>query len=103
MHHYQHPVCENVMAVIDIRRAHQISIKAAKAAVEKVAQVIAREYGVAHNWNGDELHFERSGVKGRIAVAKNDVHVRVELGFMMSALKPVIEREIERRLDEYIV
>ena len=91
------------MAVIDIHRAHKITMKAAKAAVEKVAKAIAREYGVAHHWSGNELHFDRSGVKGRIAVAKNDVHVRVELGFLMSALKPVIEREIERRLDEYIV
>ncbi|MFI4970330.1 MAG: polyhydroxyalkanoic acid system family protein [Lysobacterales bacterium] len=90
------------MAVIDIRRTHKISVKSAKAAVERVAKAIAKEYGIDHHWDGDELHFDRSGVKGQIKVAKNDVHVRVELGFLMSALKPVIEREIERRLDEYI-
>lgn len=91
------------MAVIDIRRAHESSVKSAKAAVERVGKAIAKEYGIDHHWDGDELHFDRSGVKGHIKVAKNDVHVRVELGFLMSALKPVIEREIERRLDEYIV
>lgn len=90
------------MAVIDIQRTHKISLKSAKAAVEKVAKAIAKEYGVSHHWVGDELHFDRSGVKGRIAVAKNDVHVHVELGFLMGALKSTIEREIERRLDEYI-
>lgn len=90
------------MTVIEIHRTHKISPASARAAVEKVAQAIAREYAIAHHWNGDELHFDRSGVKGRITIAKNDVHVHVELGLLMSALKPVIQREIERRLDEYI-
>lgn len=90
------------MAVIDIHHAYTGSVDSAKSAVEKVAHAIAREYGVVHHWTGNELHFDRSGVKGRIAVAQNDVHVRVELGLLMGALRPVIEREIERRLDEYI-
>ena len=90
------------MAVIDIRREHTKNLKSARNAVENVATAIAKEYGIAHHWSGDELHFDRTGIKGRIAVAKNDVHVHVELGFLMGALKPVIEREIERRLDEYI-
>jgi putative polyhydroxyalkanoate system protein len=89
------------MAVIDIRRAHKASVKSTKTAVEKVAKAIAKEYGIDHHWTGDDLHFDRTGVKGQIKVSKDDVHVRVELGFLMGALKPVIEREIERRLDEY--
>ena len=90
------------MAVIDIRREHAKSLKSAKSAVEQVAEAIAREYGVDHHWSGDDLHFDRAGVKGCIAVAKNAVHVHVELGFLMGALKPVIEREITRRFDEYM-
>ena len=90
------------MAVIDIRRNHGSNLKSAKAAVERVAKAIAREYGIEHHWNGNQLEFDRSGVRGHIAVAKSDLHVRVELGFLMSALKPVIEREIERQLDEHL-
>lgn len=90
------------MAVIDIRREHSISMKSARAAVEKVVKAIAKEYGIAHHWEGNQLNFDRSGIKGHIAVAKNEVHVRAELGFLMGALKPVIEREIQRKLDEYI-
>jgi putative polyhydroxyalkanoate system protein len=90
------------MAVIDIRRPHKSSIKAAKTAVERVAKAIAKEYGIDHHWEGDKLQFDRSGVKGHIAVAKNELHVRVELGFLMSAMKSVIEREIERKLDEQL-
>jgi putative polyhydroxyalkanoate system protein len=90
------------MAVIDIRRPHKVSLKSAKAAVERVAKAIAKEYGVTHEWSGNQLNFNRSGVSGHIAVAKEEVHVRVELGFLMGALKPVIEREIQRQLDEQI-
>jgi putative polyhydroxyalkanoate system protein len=90
------------MAVIDIRRPHSSSLKNAKAAVEKVAKSIAKQYGIDHHWAGNDLHFDRGGVKGQIKVAKNEIHVHAELGFLMGALKPVIEREIERQLDEYI-
>jgi putative polyhydroxyalkanoate system protein len=90
------------MPVIDIRRPHAGSMTSTKAAVEHVAKAIAKQYGVDHHWSGDQLHFDRSGVKGRITVARNDVHVRVELGFLMGAMKPLIEREIERQLDEHI-
>ncbi|MEO7325263.1 MAG: polyhydroxyalkanoic acid system family protein [Dokdonella sp.] len=88
------------MATIDIRRPHKMSLKAAKAAVERVAKGIAKEYGVAHEWAGNQLNFDRSGVKGHIAVAKDEIHVRVELGFLMGALKSVIEREINGQLDK---
>lgn len=90
------------MAVIDIRRSHTRTMKTAKAAVERVANAIAKEYGIQHHWDGDMLRFDRSGVKGHIAVGKGDLHVRVELGFLMSAMKPMIEREIERKLDEQL-
>jgi putative polyhydroxyalkanoate system protein len=46
------------------------------------------------------LHFERGGVNGHIHVTKSEVHVTAELGFLMGALKPMIESEIERQLDE---
>jgi putative polyhydroxyalkanoate system protein len=97
-----HPTVRNAMATIDIRRPHKISLKAAKAAVERVAKGIAKEYGIAHEWSGNQLKFDRSGVKGHIAVAKDEVHVHVELGFLMGALKSVIEREINSQLDEHI-
>ncbi len=90
------------MAVIDIHRPHTGSVASTKAAVEHIAKGISSHYGVAHQWIGDELHFTRSGVKGRITVASEDVHVRVDLGLMMGAMKPLIEREIERQLDEHL-
>ena len=88
------------MSKIDIRRKHGQSQKAAKAAVDKTAAAIAKKFGLQSSWDGDTLHFERSGVKGKIAVSKTEVHVTAELGFLVGALKPMIETEIERQLDE---
>ena len=88
------------MAVIDIRRKHGQSLKDAKAAVERVAKSVAREYGFAHEWDGNTLSFSRTGAKGTIDVLKTEVHIHVELGFLMAALKGVIEGEITRKLDK---
>jgi putative polyhydroxyalkanoate system protein len=88
------------MAVIDIHRKHGRSIKDAKAAVERVAKAIGKEYGITHRWDGNALTFSRTGVSGTISVAKQDVHVHAELGFLMGALKSVIEREIVRQFDD---
>ncbi|HSS06089.1 MAG TPA: polyhydroxyalkanoic acid system family protein, partial [Rhodanobacteraceae bacterium] len=59
-----------------------------------------KEYGISHRWDGNTLNFSRTGVNGTIGVAKTDVHIHAELGFLMGALKPVIEREIVRQLDD---
>lgn len=90
------------MATIDIRRPHKMTLKAAKAAVERVALGIAKEHDITHEWSGNQLNFDRSGVKGHIAVAKDEIHVRVELGFLMGALKSLIEREINGQLDKQL-
>jgi len=88
------------MSQIDIRRKHGKSLKAAKAAVEKTAGAIGRKFAIVSEWDGDTLNFSRGGVNGRIHVGKTEVRVHAELGFLLGALKPMIEAEIHRQLDE---
>ncbi|MBX3688177.1 polyhydroxyalkanoic acid system family protein [Dokdonella sp.] len=90
------------MAVIDIKRTHGGTLKSTKTAVTRVAKSLGKEYGVDYAWEGHELHFERSGVRGAISITTTTLHVRAELGFLMSAMKGAIEREIERLLDEHL-
>jgi putative polyhydroxyalkanoate system protein len=87
------------MSSIDIRRKHGKSLKAAKAAVQKTAGAIGKKFAITSEWDGDTLHFSRGGVNGRIHVGKTEVHVHAELGFLLGALKPMIEAEIEKQLD----
>ena len=88
------------MARIDIRRKHGRSLKDAKAAVDKAAQAIAQKFEIISQWEGDTLHFQRSGVDGHIAVTKVEVHVYADLGFLFGMMKPMIEEEIGRQLDK---
>jgi len=88
------------MATIDIRRKHGSSLKTAKAAVDKTAKAIAKKFAITSEWEGDTLHFQRHGVDGHIEVSKAEIHVRAELGFLFGMMKPMIESEIQKQLDE---
>lgn len=87
------------MAKIEIARPHKKSVAEAKAAVERVAAKIAEKFDVEHEWKGNTLHFQRPGVTGRIALAKNEVQVFAELSFLLGALKGPIEKAIEDQID----
>lgn len=88
------------MARIDIRRPHRRSQAEAHAAIERAAEQLGSQFDLACSCTDDGIAFERSGVKGRISADDFDIHVIVELGFLASAMKPVIEKEIQRHLDQ---
>lgn len=87
------------MPSIDIRRRHDKPMKEAKAAVERVAEKIADKFSVECGWNGDTLEFARSGVNGEITLAKGEVRIVANLGFMLMMLKGPIESEIHKYLE----
>lgn len=89
------------MTDIDIRRKHALPLKDAKAKVERIAERIAERFDVEYGWRGNALAFSRSGVDGEIAVSAKEIRVLVRLGFLLFALKPSIEREIDRTIDEH--
>ena len=89
------------MPSIDIRRKHPHSLKRAKAAVTDTAAAIKEKFGIDSKWTGNTLNFSRAGVDGRIVVTADHIHVTAELGFLLGMLKPAIESEIERHLDEH--
>ena len=88
------------MPSIDIRRAHSRPLAEARRKVEHVAEHLASRVDMRWRWEGNELHFERSGVDGHIKVSARQVHVTANLGFLLSALRGSVEREVHRYLDE---
>jgi putative polyhydroxyalkanoate system protein len=46
------------------------------------------------------VHFQRSGVSGSMHVGTTDIRLDVKLGFLLTPLKPAIEREIHAQLDK---
>jgi putative polyhydroxyalkanoate system protein len=85
---------------IDIRHSHSLPRAKARKAVEEVAEKLSERFDFEYAWDGDDLHFKRSGVDGKIALAPKSLHVTAKLGFLVSAFKGPIENEIRRVLDE---
>jgi putative polyhydroxyalkanoate system protein len=89
------------MADIEVQRDHALGLKKAKAAAQKVADEMAESFDMESEWEGNTLHFSRSGVTGELTVTKNSVQMNAKLGFLLSAFKPKIEAQIEKNFDEY--
>jgi putative polyhydroxyalkanoate system protein len=88
------------MSTIDIEHGHRLTAEAARRAVEDVAIRLGERFGLDYRWEGDILHFRRTGVEGQIALAPGLLRVRAQLGLFYAAMRAPIEREIRRVLDE---
>ena len=88
------------MPSIEIKRQHSRPLPSAKKSVQRVADHIAEKFDVTYGWEGNTLHFQRSGVDGHIKVTAKLIHVTANLGFLLMAIKGPVEREIHRYLDE---
>ena len=86
------------MAEISIVQQHTLSLAAARTAAEQVAQRIATEYGLACQWDGDVLRFERSGVEGALTLEDQQAAMRINLGFLMGAFAPAIEAKVAEKM-----
>lgn len=88
------------MASIDIQHPHSLPHAEARNAVEQAITRLGQKFGLDYRWEGDTLHFARSGVDGRIALVPGSVHVTATLGMLFSAMKGTIESELLRMLQE---
>ena len=88
------------MSRIDIRHAHSLSATSARQAIEEIAKKLQERFDVSTRWQGQQLHFARSGVEGAIEMLPGAVRVKAELGFLLSAMQGMVESEIRRVLSE---
>ncbi len=90
------------MSHIHIRRAHHATLAKAKKMADQVAAKLAHDYELKSSWDGNTLHFNRSGVHGTLAVGAKDFAIDVELGLLMAAFKNPIQQAIETNLEKLI-
>ncbi len=86
------------MADINITQKHKLSHKKAKAAAQKVAAQLAEEYGIESEWEGDVLHFKRSGVSGTLELNEHAAQMEITLGFMLKAFAATIEEHVHKNM-----
>ena len=92
------------MSEILITRKHHLSAKKARAAAELVASDLQQEYNLNFEWGEDgALHFDRSGLHGRLTLAKGEATVQVHLGFLLRPFRGSLEREIHEYFDQRFV
>lgn len=87
------------MADIELHRVHNLGLKAARAAADRMAETLGRKFDLKGDWSGNVLKFERPGVSGSLAVSDKDLNLSVGLGFLLKALKGSIQKSIEQELD----
>ena len=90
------------MASISIAKRHTLSHRKAKDVAERIATDLEKRFSLSCTWDGDNVDFERPGLTGRMHVGKDRLTLDVKLGFLLSALKPAIEREIHAQLEELL-
>jgi len=90
------------MSDIRYRREHHLSIKEAKKIAQKAADDLGKEYDLVSEWDGDTLHFHRSGVDGSMHVTAQYIDLAVKLGFLLRPFRSAFERHIERNLDSLL-
>ena len=89
------------MSHIAIHRSHELTLDQAHQAAETLAEQLAEHYEIRYHWQGDSLHFERSGVCGHIDLEPGVVCITARLGFLLVPFKHKLEQEIHRQLDEF--
>lgn len=86
------------MADIDITQPHALSLQQARDAAQQVADRLAAEYDMHAQWEGDVLHFGRSGVEGKLVLQAQQVQVAVSLAGFFKSFGPMIEDKIARHI-----
>ena len=89
------------MSNIDMCAHHEMSRDDAQSAADELASDLARKFEINYGWDGDHIHFERSGVHGIITVRENEIRIKATLGLMLIFLKPLIEAEITQYLENH--
>jgi putative polyhydroxyalkanoate system protein len=87
------------MSDIAIRRRHRLPFERARELAERVAAALRERFDLHYQWDKDALHFRRDGVRGTLTVARREIRIDAQLGFLLSLAQPQIEREILSQLD----
>jgi len=94
------------MAELNIVREHTLGLAKARKVAFKWAEQAEQEFAMQCKYvegpHADEVDFVRSGVKGRLTVAKDRFELHAHLGFLLGPFKGSIEAEIVKNLDDLL-
>lgn len=88
------------MSRIHLRREHDLTPKAVRVKVERIAQALTKKFDAECTWKGDVLTVNHPSINGKVTVGKNDVVVEARLGFLVAMFRDRIDAELVHILDE---
>lgn len=88
------------MSRITLRRSHDLSLKAARQRVSKMADALSRKFDAECGWQGDVLCIEHPNVRGTVTIGKDEVVVEATLGFLLAMFKDRVDQELVQILDK---
>ena len=89
------------MAALAFEREHALGLEEARAVADRLALEMSEQYGVESHWDGNVLHFARTGLSGVLRLDSKHVRLEAQLGFLFSAFKPRIEAAMSANFERY--
>ena len=89
------------MSTIYRQKSHNYGKEAACKIAEELADNLAGKYDLSCHWDENHLHFSRMGANGVIIVDDEHVEVQVKLSFLLMAIAPAVESEIDEYLNSH--
>jgi len=88
------------MSRIHLRRSHDLTPKAARTRVNRMAEALARRFDAECRWDGDVLCIAHPNVNGTVSIAKDEIVVEATLGFLLAMFRDRVDEELVRILDQ---
>ena len=85
-----------------IKRAHSKPLGEVKESVESIASEMQSQLGIRYSWEGEQLVFSGTGVKGNISVTDSEVAVTVKKSFFVPVSDSAIREKVESYLDDHL-
>lgn len=87
------------MSKIHLRREHDLTPKAARERVNRMAKELGKKFEAECSWDGDVLAIEHPNVNGTVTIGKNEIVVEATLGFLLALFRDRVDEELVRILD----
>lgn len=87
------------MSRIHLRRPHDLTARAARQRVDRMAESLGRKFDAECRWQGQVLSIEHPNVNGTVTIEKNEVVVEATLGFLLALFRDRVDEELVRILD----
>ena len=87
------------MSRIHLRRSHDLTPKAARQRVDKMAAELGKRFDAECAWDGDVLSIRHPNVNGKVTVGSDQIEVEATLGFLLALFRDRVDEELVRILD----